>query len=145
VVNADGVGGNSGPPARTGNVPGGYCDITYTIAVPKSGTAPNSGVTVFDDLADNNINLFGDSFTTVETGGASGFTPSATGTLFVNIDDTVDLPPGSSITYTVVAGVDNQCTTLSNTVTLNPPLGSVISPTSNLSATDNDTLGGDCP
>jgi len=97
---------------------------------------------VSDDFADNNINLYQDSFTAVETGGASGFTPAATGTPFVNIDDTVDLPAGSSITYTVVAGVDNQCTTLSNTVTLTPPVGSVISPTSNLSATDNDALGG---
>jgi len=142
VVKSDDQGGTSGPPATTGSVAGGCCEITYTITVSNSGTAPISGVTVSDDLADNNINLYQDSFTAVGTGGAAGFTPAATGTPFVNIDDTVDLPAGSSITYTVVAGVDNQCTTLSNTVTLTPPVGSVISPTSNLSATDNDALGG---
>jgi uncharacterized repeat protein (TIGR01451 family) len=145
VVKSDDQGGTSGPPATLGFVAGGCCEITYTITVSNSGTAPISGVTVSDDLADNNTNLYEDSFTAVGTGGASGFTPAATGTPFVNIDDTVDLPAGSTITYTVVAGVDNQCTTLSNTVTLTPPGGSVISPTSNLSATDNDSLGGaDC-
>jgi len=142
VVKSDDQGGTSGPPATTGFVAEGCCEITYAITVSNSGTAPISGVTVYDDLADNNINLYEDSFTAVGTGGASGFTPTATGTHFVNIDDTVDLPAGSSITYTVVAGVDNQCTTLSNTVTLTPPGGSVISPTSNLSATDTDSLGG---
>jgi hypothetical protein len=100
-------------------------------------------VTVYDDFADNNVNLYQDSFTAVGMGGASGFTTGATGTPFVNIDDTVDLPADSSITYTVDAGVDNQCMMLPNTVTLTPPAGSVLGPTSNLSATDNDTL--ECP
>jgi uncharacterized repeat protein (TIGR01451 family) len=144
VVKSDDQGGTSGPPGTLGFVAGGCCEITYTITVSNSGTAPISGVTVSDDLADNNTNLYADSFTAVGTGDASGFTPAATGTPFVNIDDTVDLPAESTITYTVVAGVDNQCTTLSNTVTLTPPGGSVISPTSNLSATDHDSLGGDC-
>jgi hypothetical protein len=72
------------------------------------------------------------------TGGASGYTASATGPGFNDINDTVDLPSGSSITYTVSAAIDDDATSLTNTVTLTPSSGVELTPNSNLSATDND-------
>ena len=70
-------------------------------------------------------------------GGASGFTASGSG----NINDTANLPAGSTITYTVVGNVSAAATgTLSNTATVTAPAGVTDSNPANNSATDTDTL-----
>jgi hypothetical protein len=99
-----------------------------------------NGVVVSDPLSGNPA-LVDDTFTATETGGASGFTASATGGGFNDINDSVDLPGHSSITYTVVADLNfGTCNFgISNTATLTPPAGVVLGASSNTSATDSDT------
>jgi uncharacterized repeat protein (TIGR01451 family) len=122
------------------NSPGlAYCDsdLYYTITVTNTGGTDLNGLLVSDDLADN-PGLFGDSYTAAAgTGSPSGFTASGTG----SINDTVDLPVGSSIVYTVDAyvGFPGYPPFLDNTATLTPPAGVTLTqPPSVLSADDFD-------
>src|SRR4029453_5388952 len=73
------------------------------------------------------------------TGGATGFTANGSG----NINDTVNMPVGSTITYIVTGTVSASATgSLTNTATVATPQG-VGDPTpGNNSATDTDTIGG---
>src|SRR5206468_2690408 len=65
---------------------------TYTIAVTNIGPGNVTGAIVTDNFP----NIFtGVTFTATQTGGALGFTASGTG----NINDTVTMPIGSTITY----------------------------------------------
>src|SRR5205823_14572823 len=65
---------------------------TYTIKVTNVGPSNVSGATVTDTFP----GMFtGVTFTATQSGGASGFSASGTG----NINDTVTMPTGSSITY----------------------------------------------
>jgi uncharacterized repeat protein (TIGR01451 family) len=109
--------------------------ITYTITITNSGTVDLNGVQVTDNLL-SIPDIDSDTYTAVGTGTASGFTASGSG----NINDTVDLPPGTSITYTVPAVISDNPPdfTAVNTVTLTPPGGVVLSSSSNTSATDKD-------
>ena len=62
--------------------------------------------------------LTSDTWTAAGTGGASGFSPSGSG----SIDDIVTIPSGGSIVYTVTATINSSATgTLSSTVTMTPP------------------------
>src|SRR4029077_8187280 len=72
--------------------------------------------------------------------GAGGGTCTASGS--GNINNTVNLPSGGSITYTASCTISGAATgTLSNTATVTAPAG-VTDPTAgNNSATDSDTLG----
>jgi hypothetical protein len=100
---------------------------------------------VVNDTFSTNPNLEGDSYTaTAGSGTPTGYTAVATGTPYANIDDTVNLPPGSSIIYTVVAKIGGEYTppVLTNTATLTPPAGTVLTSSSNISATDNDDIAG---
>src|SRR4029078_10407098 len=78
-----------------------------------------------------------DTFTAVGAGGASGFTANGAG----NINDTVNMPAGSTIIYTIVANIRASATgTLVNTATVTPP-GGVIDPTpGNNTSADTDSL-----
>jgi uncharacterized repeat protein (TIGR01451 family) len=107
---------------------------TYTIIVSNAGPSGANGATVSDTMP---AEVASDTFTAAATGGATGFTASGSG----NINDTVNLPAGSTITYTVVTHVDPAATgTLTNTATVTAP-GSVTDPdNTNNSATDSDTL-----
>ncbi len=107
---------------------------TYTIVVTNAGPSAVTGATVTDTMP---AGIASDTFTAVATGGATGFSASGSG----NINDTVNLPVGSTITYTVVASISPAATgTLVNTATVTPP-GGVTDPTpGNNSATDTDTL-----
>ena len=68
-------------------------------------------------------------------GGATDSNPSGTGV--TNISDTVNLPAGGSITYTVTGTVNSTAVgQLKNTATITPTIGSP------LSATDTDNLAG---
>jgi uncharacterized repeat protein (TIGR01451 family) len=143
IVKCDNDGGTSGPPPHTGNVrPYGW--ITYTITVSNNGTTAANGVVV-NDTFHTNPNLEGDSYTAAAGSGTpTGYTAVATGTPYADIDDTVNLPPGSSIIYTVVAKIGGVYTppVLTNTATLTPPAGTVLTSGSNISATDSDNIGG---
>jgi uncharacterized repeat protein (TIGR01451 family) len=78
-----------------------------------------------------------DTFTAIGAGGATGFTASGSG----NINDTVDLPVGASITYTVTAQVASSATgSLNNTATVEPGGSQVDVDLTNNTATDADTL-----
>ncbi|TMH23704.1 MAG: DUF11 domain-containing protein, partial [Betaproteobacteria bacterium] len=107
---------------------------TYTIVVNNNGPSSVTGATVSDILP---ASVGSDTFTAVGSGGASGFTASGSG----NINDTVNLPVGATITYTLVANIASSATgTLVNTATVSAP-GGVTDPTpGNNSATDSDTL-----
>src|SRR5439155_1580230 len=81
--------------------------------------------------------IVSDTFTAVGSGGAAGFTASGSG----DINDTVDLPAGSTITYTLNASISSSATgSLVNTATVTAP-GAVTDPDlSNNTATDTDAL-----
>ena len=113
-------------------VPGGT--TTYTIVVTNNGPSNVTAATIADIMP---AAITSDTYTAVATGGATGFTASGSG----NINDTVTMPAGSTITYTVVANISASASgTLVNTATVTPP-GGVTDPTpGNNSATDTDTL-----
>ena len=111
--------------------PGG--SVTYTITASNAGPSNATGATVAD--------TFPASLTCTWTCvGAGGGTCTASGS--GNINNTVNLPSGGSVTYTASCNVSAAATgTLSNTATVTAPAG-VTDPTpGNNSATDSDTLG----
>jgi uncharacterized repeat protein (TIGR01451 family) len=139
VVKSDNYGGTSNP-ATPGNVTDYNGMLTYTITVSNTGTTALDGVVVSDPIS-SDPNYTSDTYTaTATTGAPTGFTASGSG----DINDTVDLPAGSSITYMVMFNFDTcgNSGSLSNTVTLTPPAGVTLSPGSTTTATDNDNLPG---
>jgi uncharacterized repeat protein (TIGR01451 family) len=138
VVKSDNDGGTSDP-ATTGTVTDYNGNLTYTITVSNTGTSALNGVVVSDPIT-SDPDYTSDTYTATTTGLATGFTASGSG----DIDDTVDLPADSSITYTVAFDFDTcgNSSSLSNTVTLTPPPGTALSPGSNTTATDTDDLPG---
>jgi uncharacterized repeat protein (TIGR01451 family) len=119
------------PPA-TSSSPGQQ--ITYVIVVSNE-TGPsnivNATVTdIFDPSKYSVVN-----FTSTASGSASGNTNGSG-----NINDTVSLPVGSAITYTVIATVSPTATgNLTNTATVGIPAGSS-DPTVPNTATDTNTI-----
>ncbi len=92
--------------------------VTYTIQATNSGPGPNGHECRHQRCVPKPIDqrdlhqCFG--------GGATGNTTSGTG----NINNTVTMPPGSTITYTVVGTVNVNATgQLSNTASITPPAG----------------------
>jgi uncharacterized repeat protein (TIGR01451 family) len=113
----------------TSAVPGDT--VTYTIVVTNAGPSTATGVAVADTLP---TALTGATFTSTQTGGATGNTATGTG----DIADTVDLPPGASITYTITGTIAPDATgTLDNTATVTAANDT---DAANDSATDSDTL-----
>lgn len=108
--------------------------VSYTITVGNAGPSAITGATVTDVLP---VALNGATWNAVPAGGASAATLSGTG----NINESVTLPVGGSVTYTVNATVSPAATgTLTNTATITAP-GSGTDPiTTNNSATDEDTI-----
>src|SRR6185369_13348461 len=108
--------------------------IAYTITVTNNGPSDANGATVSDTFPGT---LTGVTYTSVAAGGATGNTNAGAG----NINDTVNMPSGSSITYTVNATIQSSATgSLSNTATVTAPGGVTDPSTGNNSATDTDTL-----
>ena len=105
--------------------------ITYTIVVSNvSGELSTASVT--DTVPPG---IVGATWTCTPTGGA---TCTASGG--ANIDDTVTLPAGSHVTYTLTGTVSDSSGTLSNTAAVSP-LGGVVDPDlANNSATDTDAV-----
>jgi uncharacterized repeat protein (TIGR01451 family) len=114
----------------TDEVPG--TPVTYTITVTNAGPSNVTGATVADTFP---ATITGVNYTSVPTGGASGNTAGAG-----NINDTVNMPSGSTITYTATGTISSSATvSVSNTATVTAP-GGVIDAGGNNSATDTDTL-----
>jgi len=115
-------------------IPGGT--LTYTITVTNNGPSDALGVSVTD-----NIPAQFTSWTwtcTAQSGGASGCDGYGPGN--ANFSDTVNLPAGASITYTVSASVASSATgNLVNTVSVEPPLGVTDPNSGNNTASDTDT------
>jgi len=107
--------------------------IQYTITVTNTGSTTVNGAVVTDDFAHNTADFDSDSYTASATPGVTGFTTPGTG----SIDDTLTIPPGGSVTYTVNANINTTTTTLDNTAFVQPPSG----PT--LSATDDNSFSFD--
>jgi uncharacterized repeat protein (TIGR01451 family) len=114
----------------TAATPGG--SVTYTITASNAGPSVASSSTVAD--------TFPATLTCAWTCvGAGGGTCTASGS--GNINDTVNLPSGGSVTHTASCTVSASATgTLSNTATVTAPVG-VTDPTpGNNSATDSDSI-----
>ncbi len=114
----------------TSATPGG--SVTYTITASNAGPSGVTGATVTD--------TFPASLTVTWTCvGAGGGTCTASGA--GNINDTVNLPAGGSVTYTASASISAAATgTLSNTATVSAPGGVTDPDPANNNATDSDTL-----
>lgn len=131
ITKEDDVGGSS-INGTTGTItPGGT--ITYTIVATNTGPSNIIGANISDVFP---ADITSDTFTATETGGATGFSASGSG----NINNTVNLPAGATITYTVTANLSDTVTDLSNTATITPPPGAVDTDLTNNSATDIDTV-----
>lgn len=107
--------------------------VTYTITVTNAGPSDVLGALVSDDIPVQVASW--DWNCTAQTGGASGCDGivGSTG----NFTDTVDLPSGSTIVYTVTANIYSSASDdLENVVTVTPPDG-VTDPTPG-NNTDND-------
>ena len=111
---------------------------TYTIVVTNAGPNAATGATVSDAFPA--ASFTSDTYTSVAAGGATGNTASGSG----DIADTLTLPVGASVTYTVVATISASATGhLANTASVTAPAGIIDSVPGNNSATDNDTFPAD--
>ena len=109
--------------------------ITYTIMASNAGPSDASGARVADTVP---AAILGATWTCA---GAGGGICSASGT--GDIDDTVDLPVGGSVTYTLTGTIDAAAVgSLVNTATVAAPPGVTDPNAGNDVATDADTLGG---
>ena len=133
ITKVDNVGGSSITSSHGSVSPGG--SLTYTIVVSNGGPSAVVDATVSDPMPGS---LTGVTYTATQTGGASGFTASGSG----SIDDTVvDMPVGSTITYTVHATVSSSATgTLTNVATVSEPEGTTDPTPTNNTATDIDSI-----
>ncbi len=133
ITKVDNVGGSSITAAHGTIVSGN--SLTYTIVVSNSGPSAVTDASVADPFP---AALTAVTYTAVPTGGASGFTASGSG----NINDTaVDMPVGSTITYTVHATLNPAATgTLTNTTTVTDPEGTTDPTPANNTATDIDNI-----
>jgi uncharacterized repeat protein (TIGR01451 family) len=116
---------------QTTKVPGTL--VTYTIVASNAGPSGATGATVADTVP---AAITGATWTCVAAGGGT-CTASGSG----NINDTVNLPAGASVTYTLTGTIGASATgSLTNTAAVAAPAG-VTDPTpGNNSATDTDTL-----
>jgi uncharacterized repeat protein (TIGR01451 family) len=107
--------------------------IMYTIAVSNAGPDDAFGATVSDTVP---AAITGASWTCAGAGGGA-CTASGPG----SISDTVDLPVGASVTYTLTGTISPSATgSLANTAAVAVPGGFVDPAPADNSATDTDTL-----
>ncbi len=121
----------------TAYVPGG--SVTYTIVVSNSGNIADSGSLVSDPIPPEVTSW---TWTCVEAGGADGCDGVTNST--TNFTDTVNLPVGSTITYTVTANLNSAAASMTdpnlvNTVTVAVSGGRTDATPDNNTATDTDT------
>ncbi|MBK6798617.1 MAG: DUF11 domain-containing protein [Acidobacteria bacterium] len=109
--------------------------VVYTIVVSNAGPDTLTGAVVADNKPAQVTSWVW--ACSGSTGGASGCSPAASNAL--NFNDTIDLPSGSSITYTVTAQISPLATgDLVNTATVTNPPGTTDPTPGNNSATDTD-------
>ena len=109
--------------------PGGT--LTYTIVVTNAGPANATGAVVTDNFP---AQITAATWTCVSAGGAA-CTANGAG----NINDTVNIPVGGTLTYTATANISAAATgTLDNTATITAPGGYTETAPGNNSATDSD-------
>ena len=109
--------------------------MTYTIVVSNGGPDDVTGATVTDVFP---ADVTGVSWTCAASGGAS-CAASGSG----DINETVDLPNGSQVTYTAGGSFDAGATGIaSNTASVAVPTGVADPDTDNNSATDSTTMAG---
>lgn len=107
---------------------------TYTIVASNSGLSDAVGATITDTFP---AILGTPSWTSTAGGGATGNTNGSG-----NISDTVTMPAGSAITYTVVATIDPSATgSVTNTALITAPAGATDPDTTNNSDDDINTIG----
>ena len=108
--------------------------INYTIVASNNGPSAVTGATVVDDLPPALSNDFWFSETSQGASVADGSGTS-------NINTTVDLQPGASVTFFLLAFADDPSTTgdIADTATISPPAGVTDPNPGNNSATDIDT------
>ena len=112
-------------------VPGGA--TVYTITASNTGPSDASGATIADPFPAACTSV---AYTAVSAGSATGFTAAGAG----DINDTVDMPVGSSVTYTATCNIDAGATgTLDNTASISGPDDGN---NGNNEASDSDILGG---
>ncbi len=109
--------------------------VTYTIVASNtSGTITANGATVVDNFP---ASLSGISWSCVASAGSSCIVTSGVG----NINRTVNLLPGGTVTFTATGTVSAAAVgTLANTATVTPPSGVADPALANNTATDTDTL-----
>ena len=104
---------------------------TYTIVVSNAGPSDVTGASVTDTFPTE----LSCTYTSVAAGGATGNTASGSG----NIGDTLVLPAGGSVTYTVPCDIDADATgTLANTASVSSAAADPVSANNN--ATDTSEL-----
>ncbi|MBK9924254.1 MAG: DUF11 domain-containing protein [Anaerolineales bacterium] len=104
--------------------------VTYTIVVSNNGPNNVTGATVSDGPKPPQITTWGWC--------VAPCTPTVSNA--TNLSTTVNIASGASVTYTVLANIDANATgNLSNTASVNAPLGYTDTNSSNNIATDPDT------
>ncbi len=107
--------------------------VTYTIIVTNAGPSDALGVSVSDPKPSPITSW---EWTCSTTGGAT--CNGSGGPISTDFTDTVDMPAGSTITYTVTANIASSATgDLGNTVTVTPPAG--VTETDDTDNQDTDT------
>ncbi len=113
-------------------LPGGT--TTYTIVATNLGASDALGATVTDTFP-----AFLSCSTTCL---ASGSASCTAGPFVTNINDTVNLPAGGTVTYTSVCNVSGAASgSIANTASVAPPVGVSDPNAANDSATDTDIVG----
>jgi len=107
---------------------------TYTIVASNLGPSNVAGAVAQDTFPETLANV---TFTATQSGGATSFSPSSSG----SIDDTVNMPRGSKITYKATGTVSASATgSIVDTATVTSPNGVPDPNTGNNTAIDTDTL-----
>src|SRR5438067_6424221 len=104
---------------------------TYTIAVTNTGLQNLNGAVVTDTFQLQNV-----TYTARGKGGATGFSDGSG-----NINQSLNLPPGSSVTYKATGLINGASgTVISNTANVSVPVGVTEVITADNTATDKDTI-----
>ena len=108
--------------------------VSYEITVQNLGPQDVVGAAVQDTFP---ADLTDVTYTSTTTGTVSGNTANGSG----DINDTIDITVGSSVTYTVTANIDPDARgTLVNTATVQAPVGTADPDPTNNADTETDTL-----
>lgn len=111
--------------------------LTYTVTLTNLGPSDAPGSSITDNKPAQIATW--DWACTAQSSGAAGCTDMASSS--ANFSDTVDLPLGGTITYTVTAQINPAATgNLANTATVATPSGITDPISANNTATDNDSV-----